>query len=379
MNYRYPPINVFLNTTAIFLISVMGCRRPAPPKPVEQSADRVLRLYNWEEYLSPELADKFKEETGVTVVMDTFETTNEFMAKIKSDPSRCDLLIMDDSSIDALIELKLIRKLDHSQLPGLKNIAPKYLNQAFDPGNQYSVPYLWGTTLLAYRKDKVSEVPRSWDALWDKRYADHIMMIDDTQDAFAVALLRLGFSINTAVPEQLDAAKNGLLAQAPLVSRYTDIIDIRDSLISGDCWISLLYSGDAVAGAMEQPEIGYVIPEEGAVMWLDNFAIARDAPNVEDAHRFLEFLLDPVNAAANANNLGCVTANAAAKPHITEPFSSDPQLYPPTSVLEKCGFLTKLDQMRLRVMNAGWLEIRKQLKTIDSRPPKDQGRWLDAE
>ncbi len=346
----------------ILVVSGIGCRKSQEQNTSEPEGERIVVIFNWEDYLDADLLVEFTRQTGIKVVVDNFDTTDEFVAKVKSDPSRCDLMVTDDSTIAVLRELRLLRAIDHKKLTALNNLDPAYLNLDFDPGNQYSIPYLWGTTVLAYRKDKISSPPTSWRSLWNADYAGHIMMIDDTQDMFAIALAILGHSINTAVGSELDAAREKLLEQAELVTSYSNIYDINEAIVSGQCWIAPMYSGDIIADAQEHPEIGYVIPDEGTVLWIDSFAIPRDSRNHDEAHAFINFLLAPKNAAANANELCYATPNAAAMPYIEKKFLDDPQIYPPQEVLAKCEFLSKLDQSRLRKLNTSWIDIQEKIR-----------------
>jgi spermidine/putrescine-binding protein len=165
--------------------------------------------------------------------------------------------------------------------------------------------------------------------------------------------------MNSSVPRELESARSKLIEQASLVTGYSDFSTILDALIDGTCWVAPMYSGDAADAAEAHPQIGYVIPEEGATMWIDNFAIPRDAPNVDEAHLFINFMLDPEISGRNAGSIWYASPNLSARAHTSEELLQDEQIYPAPEVLAKCGFLKKLDQPRLQAQNEAWAEVRR--------------------
>jgi spermidine/putrescine transport system substrate-binding protein len=374
MRFKSKSGGVGLSCLLIFLL-VNGCRNAPAPEQTATSEDRVVRLYNWADYFDEQILDEFSARTGIRYELETYDTSDECIASIKSDPAACDIFVLDDSVISAMRELRLVRRMDHRKLSGIRHLDPRFMNLEFDPGNLYSIPYTWGTTLLAYRKDRIDPPPTSWSSLFDEAYAGHIMMLEDSQESFAIALISLGLPMNSSNPEDLEKARAKLIGQTSLVNEYTDFSTILDGLIGGTCWVAPMYSGDAADAAETHPEIGYAIPTEGAAMWIDNFAIPRDASNVDEAHAFIDFMLDPEMSGRNASAIWYASPNLSARAFTSEELLGDDQIYPAPEVIARCGYLAKLDQPRLQAQNATWAEITR----LTSREARDTPRSSSAQ
>ncbi len=350
----------------VSLVFATGCRRAAGPvESRSPGGDRVVRLFNWYEYINPEVVSRFTEATGIRVEIENFGNQEELVARVRSGPSRYDVIVIEDSVIDALNELGLLRELDAGQLPNRKHLDPRYLGRPSDPHDRYSMPYHWGTTLLAFRRDKVEGTPTSWSVLWDERYAGHIWMLSDVEEVVGVATLASGFNLNTVNTDELEVIHRRVLEQVPWVERYADTVVIKQGLAAGDCWLAVIYSGDAAQAARENPNVGYVIPDEGAPMWVDNLCIPRDALNVREAHEFINFLMDPEIAALNANYLRYATPNASARAQVDPALLSDAAICPPPELLTRCSFYEKMDQPRQRFFNRVWADILRLRKEIE--------------
>lgn len=309
-------------------------------------------VLTWEEYFSPDVVALFEEETGIAVDFRYFENLEEMRSLIESQPDEFDLIVADGSTLKNLIDLKLLRPLDRELMGNFGNFDPKYLDLEFDPGNQFTVPYMWGTTVLAYRNDLIPEPTKSWKILWDPRYSGRVSLLDDAYDTFAVSLLSLGYDANSDVPDQLSEASRHLIEGAgEMKARFADIIEIREKLLAGDCWVSMAYSSDAAMLAEESTDISYFIPEEGATLWLDSFGMPREAKNGDQAHRFLDFLCRADVAAASSNYLWCATPNAAAIEFLEPEVLEDPVVYPDAATLERCSFLMQSGVERSQVVN----------------------------
>lgn len=345
--------------TGLLLVCAAGCSDRVQERATAEPSERLLRIYNWEEYIDPSVLTGFSARTGIRIEYHEFATQDELTGSLRSDPSRYDLVVVDESVIQSLKDLKLLRPFDTARITGLSRIDPVHL-QGADPGNpRYAVPYLWGTTLLVYRKDKIEEEPRSWAALWDPRYAGRIMMLPDAQEMFGIAALLLGLPMNTRELPHLEAIRGKLVEQAPLVSDYADALSIQDALLSGECWVACMYSGDAAKAGHEDDRIGYVVPDEGAPLWIDCFAIPRDAEHVEEAHEFVDYMLEPAVAARNANYLQYATPNTAALPMVAGELRADTAIFPSADVLARCGFFIKPDAALQRCHNETRMEIRR--------------------
>ena len=341
------------------LVLVAGCGGRAPEPATADNSERLLRIYNWEEYIDPAVLTGFSARTGIRIEYHEFATQDELTGSLRSDPSRYDLVVVDESVIQSLRELKLLRPFDPSLITGLSRIDPVHLQGANAVDELFAVPYLWGTTLLVYRKDKIKETPRSWAALWDARYAGRIMMLPDAQEMFGITALLLGYPMNSRVTDHLAAIRDKLVEQAPLVRDYADTLTIQRALLAGECWLACLYSGDAAKAGHEDDRIGYVVPDEGAPLWIDCFALPRDAEHVEEAHEFVDYMLEPAVAARNANYLQYATPNTAALPMVAGELRADTAIFPSTDVLARCAFFIKPDATLQRCHNEARMEIRR--------------------
>lgn len=342
----------------VLLAAGAGCDRPRPAVSKPPPAVRTVRLLNWEEYINPALLADFTARTGIRVDVVTFKDQEDLSSRLRSDPGAYDVAVMDESMIEAMRAIRLLRPLDLTRLPSLKNIDQRYLDGTASCTAGYAVPYLWGTTLLAFRKDKVDPPPRSWNELWNERYAGRIMMLTDIEEVFGVAALALGFQLDPEGPEQMAAVQAKVLAQRATGARYAGTLEIQEALLSGDCWIAEIYSGDAATAADQDPQIGYVIPDEGAPIWVDYFVLSRDAADVAAAHTFIEYVLDPGVAAENARHLRFATPNREASVRLGADAMRDPQIYPPPDVLAKCGFHRAPDRDTLRLYSETWAQLR---------------------
>jgi spermidine/putrescine transport system substrate-binding protein len=334
-----------------------GCGRPSSaPEPAEPTPRRV-RVLNWEEYIDPSLLPLFTERTGIEVEYDTFGTQDEGVGLIRSDPARYDLVVIDDSVIKTLMDLQLLRPIETEPLRGLAHLDPPGQSLPADLSRRFAVPYLRGFTVLGYRKDHIPDPPASWNALWDERYRGRIMMPIDFQENFAIALLALGHPMNSGEPQELDAARERLIRQAPLVREYADGIDAKDALLAGEAWIGVVYNGDILKAAGENDQVGYALPSEGLPLWVDCFVIPRDGQHIEEAMAFIDFMLDPEVAAQNAGFLRYATPNRAARALLPSDLMEDPAISPPADLLEKSVYYMKPDLPRLRAYNSTAAEV----------------------
>lgn len=349
----------------------------APSLPVGAGeSNEALVILTWDEYFAPEVVAGFQEETGTLVEFVTFENLDEMDALLRSRPGDFDLLVASGGVVADLIELKMLQPVRHAEIQGFEHLDDRFLGLDFDRHNTYSVPYMWGTTLIAYRSDKIDEPPHSWKSLWNPSYRDHVLMVDDGFDVYAAALLADGRDLNSQNLAELDAATARLLESADLIkSRFVDIFTVRDELLSGDCWISMTYSSDAGVLAEENENIAYFIPEEGAPLWLDSFVIPRESPSSEKAHQFLSYLCRPEVAAANSNALWSASANAAAKEFLSEEILEDPTLYLSPEVMERCKFDGQSSPERQQRVNQGLKRVFDRVRENRSGPELSVLTW----
>ena len=241
-----------------------------------------------------------------------------------------------------------------------KNIGAQYFEQskAFDPGNQYAVPYCWGTVGILYNKTMVEEPISSWAQLWDEKYADNILMQDSVRDAFMVAQKKNGFSMNTLDASELDTAKNDLIEQKPLVQAYV-IDQVRDKMIGGEAAIGVIYCGEAIYTQRENPDLEYVIPKEGTNVWIDSWVILKDAPNKENAEKFIDFMCRDDIALKNFEYITYSTPNDAARALIEdESIKNSPIAFPDLSQYENLETYIYLGEEGDSLYNTLWKEVK---------------------
>ncbi len=271
-------------------------------------------VYNWGEYIDPEVLTMFEDETGIKVVYDEFETNEIMYPKVEAGATEYDVVCPSDYMISKMIENDLLAEINFDNVPNSENIGAQYWDQSkeFDPENKYSVPYCWGTVGILYNKTMVSEPITSWSVLWDEQYADNILMQDSVRDAFMVALKLNGYSMNSLDEAELETAKQSLIEQKPLVQAYV-IDQVRDKMIGDEAAIGVIYSGEAIYTQRENENLEYVIPEEGTNVWIDSWVIPKNAKNKENAEKFINFLCRPDIALMNFEYITYSTPNDAAR------------------------------------------------------------------
>ena len=276
--------------------------------------DDKLVVYNWGEYIDPEVLTIFEEETGINVVYEEFETNEILYPKVSSGAIAYDVVCPSDYMIQRMIENDLLTEINFDNIPNIKNIGKQYMEQSrqFDPENKYSVPYCWGTVGILYNKTMVDEPVDSWSILWNPKYKDNILMQDSVRDAFGATLKYLGYSLNSTDLDELTEAKNLLVEQKPLVQAYV-IDQVRDKMIGNEAALGVIYSGEAIYTQKENPNLEYVIPKEGSNIWIDSWVIPKNAEHKENAEKFINFLCRPDIALMNFEYITYSTPNEAAR------------------------------------------------------------------
>ncbi|MDO4779307.1 MAG: spermidine/putrescine ABC transporter substrate-binding protein [Tissierellia bacterium] len=295
----------------------------------------VVNVYNWGEYIDKSLLDKFTKETGIKVVYDTYDDNEKLYTKMKGSGAQYDILVPSDYMIEKMIKEDMLQKIDTSKIPNYKNVGEEFKKKDFDPNDEYSVPYFWGTLGIVYNTKQVSEKIDSWDVLFDEKYKDEIIMMNSSRDGIGIALLKLGYSINSRNPEELDKARELLTKQHSIVKAYL-LDETKDMMKHGEAKIAVLYSGDAVDAISENKDLAYVIPKEGSNLWFDSMVIPKGAKNYENALKFINFMLEPENAAQNAG-IGFSTPVTPAKDLLPEEVRNDKNSYPDAETIKRLG------------------------------------------
>ena len=333
-------------------------------------ADDVLHVYNWNDYIPSDTIERFESECGCKVVYDTYGSNEEMLAKLAAGATGYDILVPTDYAVTTLVKQGKLMVLDKGQLPNLKNIAPQFMDRPFDPGNRYSVPYAFGSTLLGFNQAKMKdlEIPTdSWAALFEPRYLERIKgkvtVLDDQRELMGAALIYLGYSANDTDPQHWQQAVDLLVKAKPYWAAFNSTSYIR-LLAAGDIWLAHGYSMDMFQAAEAAQEAGrgvtvaYAIPKEGAIMGMDNLVIHKDAPRPDLAHRFINFILEPQNAAALSNELGVGNPNGAALKYVDPEIVKDPALFPDPERLARMENIEELSAEQRRRLNRLWTEVK---------------------
>lgn len=323
------------------------------------SGEQVV-VYNWGEYIDPEVIDMFEEETGISVVYEEFETNESMYPKVQAGAVAYDLVCPSDYMIQRMIENNLLAEINFDNIPNIKNIGTEYFEQSksFDPENKYSIPYCWGTVGILYNKTMVDEEVDSWSILWDEKYADQILMQNSVRDAFAVALKYSGYSLNSKDLDELEAAKELLMEQKPLVQAYV-VDQVRDKMINNEAAVGVIYSGEAIYTQSQNSDLVYVVPKEGSNVWIDSWVIPKNAQNQENAEKFLNFLCRADIAKMNFDYITYSTPNTAARDLIEdEALRNSTTAFPDASILERCETFQYLGTKFDDIYNELWREIK---------------------
>lgn len=320
---------------------------PAAEKPAEGAAlapsgdlcgDRTklattLTWYTWGNYQSDDVLKRFQEQCGVQVNVEVYSSNEEMEAKLKAGGNTgYDLLTPSDYMVAKLIAANLLEPLDFNNIPNFKNVGNDHKGLFFDPDKKYSVAYFWGTTGIAYDKTKVKEPITSWKQIMEPGddLRGQISLLDDVRETMGMALRYKGFSSNATNPDEINAARDALIAQKKYVKAYTDSPTAATNLGAGDVIAAQIYTNDAVVAKSQNPNIEYVIPGEVSTVWQDNMVIPKGAPSKYTAEVFINFMLDPQNAADNANFVGSGTTNQAVIDEglVDTALTSNPAIYP---------------------------------------------------
>jgi putrescine transport system substrate-binding protein len=340
------------------------------------SAQGQLRIYNWNDYIAPDALKRFEQETGIKVTYDTYDANELLDAKLRAGRSGYDLVVPTASPFLALqLRARLYRPLDRAKLSNWGQLDPAVMKrlEQFDPGNQHAVPWMWGTTGIGYNRERVLRIMPDapvyslrmiFDpAVVSKFKSCGVMVLDSPTDVFPAALTYLGLDPDSKRPADLERAAAALAAIRPFVRRWHSS-EYINALASGDACLAFGFSGDIKQAATRAAETGkgvtieYAIPTEGALTWIDTAAIPADAPNADNAHRFIDFMLRPEIAAMNSSFVGYAVAVPAARARIDESVRNDPGIYPPDEIARRFYTITPAEPEYDRLRTRAWTRVK---------------------
>ncbi|MDF2614761.1 MAG: transporter substrate-binding protein [Clostridia bacterium] len=311
-----------LITVSLLILSLAGCGE----------SKNAITVYNWGDYIDPEVNDLFTEETGIKVVYSEYANNEEMYATVEPGNVNYDILFPSDYMIEKMIKKDMLQKVDTSKLDNYKNIDNRFKKLPFDPEDSYSVPYMWGTVGIVYNTKMVEDVVDSWDVLWNEKYKEQIFMYDSERDSIMVALKKLGYSMNTRDEKELEEAKKLLIEQAPLVLAYVGD-EGKGKMVNGEAALMVAWAGDAMVMMNENPDLAYAIPKEGSNYFVDSIVISKASKNVEAAYEYIDFLCRPDIAAKNAQYIGYSTPISKARDLLPEEIKESEVAYPKDEVI----------------------------------------------
>lgn len=318
----------------------------------------TINVYNWGDYIDPSVIKDFEKEFNVKVNYNTFATNEDMYVSIKKGGTSYDVAFPSDYMIERMINEGMLEKINKENVPNLSNIEDRFLDLEFDPNNEYSVPYMWGTFGIVYNKNMVSEEVDSWDILWNEKYKDQILMLDSQRDSIAVALKKLGYSMNSRNVDELQKAKEELIKQKSLVYAYVGD-EVKDMMVGEEAALAVVWSGDAVAMIRENDNLEYVIPKEGSNLWFDNMVIPKNSKNKELAECFINFMNRPEIAARNTDYIGYSTPNCKAMELLPEDIINSKVAYPSDEEMGNVEIFKDPKDI-IKVYDEIWLEIKTQ-------------------
>lgn len=322
-----------------------------------------INVYNWGEYISDgsddmmDINKEFEELTGIRVYYSTFATNEELYSKLRSGGAAYDVIIPSDYMIGKMISEEMLEPLDFANIPNHEFIDEKFLGSLYDPENRFSVPYTWGYVGIIYNKNMVFEDEiTSWDILWDERYFGDILMFANPRDAFAIAQAKLGYSMNSTDPDELEDCLEELKRQKPLVQAYV-MDEIFDKMLGGEAALAPYYAGDALTMMAENEDLGFAVPREGTNIFVDAACVPKGAKSKEAAELYINFLCEPEVSAANSEYIGYATPNAAALEILDEEIVEDPVAYPADELMENTEYFGELPRETSLLMDQMWTEL----------------------
>lgn len=323
-----------------------------------RSGKNSLTVYNWGEYIDPDLLKQFEQETGIKVIYETFDSNEGMMGKVEQGGTSYDITMPSEYMIEMMAEKDLLLPIDYSQIPNLQHIDPYFLDLPFDPGNKYSLPYFWGTLGIAFNPELLDgQTFESWDNLWDPSLKQQVTLVDSARETIGMGLNSLGYTLNSTNLDELREATDKLKTLSPNVKAVIGD-EVTQLMVNNEAAIALTWSGQAADMMYENEAIDYIVPEEGSNLWFDNMVIPRTATNIEGAHAFINFMLDPEVAAQNADYVGYSTPNLSAinlmDPEVTE----DERFYPDEETREHLEVYRNLGLEMLGAYNELFLEFK---------------------
>ena len=317
-----------------------------------------INFFNYGENIDEETVKAFEKQYGIKVNIETFDDMENMYQKVKNEGVKYDVILVSDALMPRMIKENLIQELNKDNIPNISQMDEEYLNLEIDPGNKYSVPYMFGTVGLIYNKDVVKENVDSWDILWNEKYKDKVFMFDTYRDTIGVALKKLGYSLNSTDPKQIEEAKELLIQQRKTVDPIYGVDNGTTMIPAGESDINMIWSGEGLNLQEENPNLVYIVPKEGANFWIDSLCIPSNAKNIEGAEKFINFVSDKESALRIADEIGYTTPNKEARLEQPESVRNNPNAYMPKEIMDRCEIYIDFPKNIKRMYDDAWLDIK---------------------
>ncbi|MDQ0464275.1 spermidine/putrescine transport system substrate-binding protein [Caulobacter ginsengisoli] len=325
-----------MGAAAIGLTFTSACSQAA--KPAGGAEEAKLNFYNWDTYIGETTLADFKKASGVDVNMSLFATNDELFAKLKAGNPGYDVVVPSNEFVTRMGQAGLLMPLDHAKIPNMKNIDPAFLDPDYDKGRKFSMPYTWLVLGLGYRKSKMQGVPDSWKWVFDSpQYKGRIALLSESADLMRLSAKYLGHSVNDIPPEMVKQIEAMLIRQKPYVKAFHED-DGQTLLQNKDVDIVIEYNGDIAQVMKEDDDIGFIVPKEGSLLNSDTLCIPTGAPRPDNAHKFINYLLDAQAGAEISKTILYPTPNAAAKALMPDDYRNNPVIFPPADQMAKCEY-----------------------------------------
>lgn len=323
-----------------------------------KKSSEEINFLNYGENIDKETVKEFEKQYGIKVNIETFDDMETMYQKVSSGGIKYDVILVSDALMPRMIEKDLLKELNKDKIPNISQMDEAYLNLKIDPGNKYSVPYMFGTIGLIYNKDVVKEKVDSWDILWNEKYKDRIFMFDTYRDTMGAALKKLGYSLNSTNKKEIEEAKELLIKQREMVHPIYGVDNGTTMIPAGESDINMIWSGEGLNLQEENPNLVYVVPKEGANFWIDSLCIPKNAENVEGAEKFINFVSDKESALRIADEIGYTTPNKEARLEQPEEVRNNPNAYMPKEIMDRCEIYVDFPSDVKRLYDEAWITIK---------------------
>jgi spermidine/putrescine transport system substrate-binding protein len=365
--YKYPRRTTrrqFLQLAAsstLSSIALSGCAWKLAElrnKNTNKGSDKELYIYTWSSYTDQDLLNRFTKETGIKILADVYDSNEVMLSKIQAGGGDAySIIYPSDYTVHKMAELNLLSELDFSRINGFDQLFPRFINPEYDPGNLHSIPLSWGTTGLIYNTKKLQKAPEDWGYLWEnqQQLSKRMTLLSDVREVMGAVLKMLGYSYNSRNYQEVKQAYEKLMELKPHVASFTSD-SWRPQVLSGDVWLAMAYSSDSNEAIKENKDLQYVIPKSGSSLWTDTLVIPKNAPNVNAAYAWINFLLRPEVSAEICKRLSFATTNQAAYKLLPTELKENPMLFPSESAIKLCESVASVGQLTA-VYDKYWTQL----------------------